>query len=123
MLVAALGDKVVRGDVTVLLRVDSGTAAVVRATRTATLLLEETSGTEVGISFETIVVDCTGKASGRGAPSVLTTTGGSVDSFVVRRERAVTSATELGTAVSRLGAVVAAVTTEGCAGTEVVVIG
>lgn len=59
-----------------------------------------------------------------GAPSVLTTTGASVDIFVVGRDRVVAFATTvLGTAISRLGAVVASVRTDGRAGTEAVVIG
>lgn len=57
------------------------------------------------------------------APSVLTTTGASVGIFVVGRDRVVAFATVLGTAISRLGAVVASVRTDGRAGTEAVVIG
>lgn len=61
-----------------------------------------------------------------GAPSVLTTTGVSVDIFVVGWDRVVALATVFGTAISRLGglsAVVASVRTGGRAGTEAVVIG
>lgn len=126
--VGALVDKVARVNVTVLVKVDSDAAAVVSATWTATLLLETSAGTEAGISVEAKIGKVSARGAGTprvgaGAPTVLTTTGASVDSFVVGRERVVASATMLGTAVSRLGVVGASVRTAGPAGTEAVLIG
>lgn len=87
-------DNVARLDAAVLGKADSDIAAVVSATWTDTWVAEGTLWTEAGESPEVIGDVELGKVSARGtralrvgagAPSVLTTAGMSVDSFVVGR--------------------------------------